>query len=72
MPDPHIQQQPGPAEEAVIGVDTHKDRHVAVALSMTGRVLDDAAFVTTTDGYRQLVAWARAHGAWCRAGVEGT
>ena len=56
----------------VIGVDTHKDLHVAVALDGLGRRVDSTTVVTTTAGYRQLVAWAEALGDVETFGVEGT
>ena len=46
-----------------IGVDTHKQRHVAVALDRLGR--SDRQSVTveaTAGGYRRLLAWARGLG----------
>lgn len=56
----------------VIGVDTHKDLHVAVALDGLGRRLGSTAIATTTAGYRSLMAWADALGAVEAFGVEGT
>jgi transposase len=37
-----------------VGVDTHADVHVAVALDQLGRRLDTRSFVTTPSGYTQL------------------
>lgn len=59
-------------DEIVLGVDTHKDLHVAAVASPVGRTLATASFPATTAGYRQLVSWARSHGTVARAGVEGT
>ncbi len=56
----------------VIGVDTHKDTHVAVALDGLGRRIDDTTIPTTTPGYRKLVAWADSLGDVECFGVEGT
>jgi transposase len=56
----------------VVGVDTHRDVHVAVALDHLGRKLDVLEVATTTKGYRELLEWAQSFGdveAW---GVEGT
>jgi len=39
----------------IIGVDTHKDFHVAAALDRTGQVLDTSTFATTTAGYAELL-----------------
>ena len=42
-----------------IGVDTHKDVHVAVALDPLGVQLDSLEIATTAAGYRSLLCWAR-------------
>ncbi|HEU0086885.1 MAG TPA: IS110 family transposase [Pseudonocardiaceae bacterium] len=59
-------------EEIILGVDTHKDLHVAAVISMLGTLLDTASFPTTADGYQQLLAWAQGFGVLRRAGVECT
>src|SRR5260370_27462869 len=41
-----------------IGVDTHKQVHVAVALDRFGAQLDSREIETTEIGYRSLLAWA--------------
>ncbi|WP_449657642.1 IS110 family transposase [Streptomyces doebereineriae] len=61
-----------PAGEVVLGVDTHRDAHVASVLSVTGAVLATGEFPATAAGYRDLLEWARKSGAVGRAGVEGT
>jgi transposase len=56
----------------VLGVDTHLELHVAVALDQLGRRLGELAVPTTAKGYESLVCWAESFGpVWC-AGVEGT
>jgi transposase len=45
-----------------IGVDTHKDVHVAVALDAYGRQLDSLEIPTSSPGYRRLLSWAEALG----------
>jgi len=60
------------APEVILGVDTHKDLHVAAVLSATGGLLAVDTFPTTAAGYRKLLSWARSHGVLSRAGVEGT
>jgi transposase len=60
------------ATQVVLGVDTHKDVHVAVALTRTGAVVDSAAFAATTTGYTRLLDWARNLGEPTMAGIEGT
>jgi transposase len=42
----------------VIGVDTHKYVHVAVALDEFGGVLDAQRFAADRAGYAQLIDWA--------------
>jgi len=56
----------------ILGVDTHKDVHVAAVLTALGVLLATSSFPTTAKGYRQLLAWARGFGALHRAGVECT
>jgi transposase len=56
----------------ILGVDTHKDNHVAVALDELGRHLGILSVPTTTEGYRKLLRWARGLGTIEQAGVEGT
>src|SRR5215207_9267196 len=73
MPNPHPNGQPDPAaEQVILGVDTHKDAHVAAVVTPLGVQVAVASFPTTTAGYRQLLAWAREFGVLRRAGVEGT
>lgn len=55
-----------------VGVDTHGDQHVAVALDQLGRHLRATEIPTTRAGYAELVAWATQFGALDRFGVEGT
>jgi transposase len=55
-----------------VGVDTHKDRHVAAAVDQSGRLLASTQAPTTVKGCKQLLAWAQAHGRVDRFGIEGT
>ena len=55
-----------------IGVDTHKDVHVAVALDALGRWLAELATPATAAGYQQLRRWACDLGKVEAFGVEGT
>lgn len=57
--------------EVVLGVDTHKEIHVAAVLTVLGVFLAGREFPATAAGYRGMVAWARPFGALRRAG-EGT
>ncbi len=54
-----------------IGVDTHKEVHVAVALDRLGAQLDSREIATTATGYRDLLRWAQELGVPVFA-VEGT
>jgi transposase len=58
--------------EVVLGVDTHKDAHVAAVISKLGALLGTRSFPTTARGYRQLLGWAIGFGTVRRAGVECT
>ena len=59
-------------KEVVLGVDTHLDVHVAVALDGLGRRLGELAVPTTEKGYEALICWAEGFGRVRGAGVEGT
>ena len=69
MPQAVASNQSGTcAEEVVLGVDTHKDTHVAAVVTVLGGVIECKAFPTTAAGYRSLlgVCWAgHAALAWC-------
>jgi len=58
--------------EIVLGVDTHKDIHVAAIVDGVGRLLGTAEFPVSERGSRRMLAWSRHYGVLCRAGVEGT
>ncbi|WP_234443714.1 IS110 family transposase [Streptomyces sp. NRRL B-24484] len=60
------------ALEIVLGVDTHKDAHVAAVVTAAGAFVDSRSFPATADGYRSLLDWARTSGRLDRAGVECT
>jgi transposase len=59
-------------EEVVLGVDTHLDVHVAVALDGLGRRLGELAVPRTEKGCEGLISWAEGFGRVRGAGVEGT
>lgn len=60
-------------ENAVIGgVDTHKELHAAAVVDGHDRVLGNAAFPTTRQGYKKMVAWMSGFGPIDRIGVEST
>ena len=58
--------------EVILGVDTHLETHVGVAVDHLGRVVGTMSVPTTTQGYQQLLDWANSLGTLSRAGVEGT
>jgi transposase len=65
-------QRSGDVAEVVLGVDTHLDFHVAVALDRMGRRLGDLKVPTTKKGYGELTRWVEGFGLVAYAGVEGT
>ncbi len=57
----------------VIGVDTHKYVHVAVALDANGGAIDSRSFTADSGGYVQLIDWATSlGGAMLTFAIEGT
>ena len=56
----------------IIGVDTHKDVHAAVAINGIGARLGTLTIPVRPQGYRNLETWARAFGAIHAFGIEGT
>ena len=56
----------------IIGVDTHKHIHVAVALDELGGRLDARSFAADRSGYAQLIDWACALGEKPVFAIEGT
>ena len=55
-----------------MGVDTHKDIHVASAKNALGRKVATTQIPTTPAGYTQLLDWARRLGPIDAFGIEGT
>ena len=60
------------ATEVIIGVDTHRDQHVAVAIDGRGVRLDENHVPTTIRGYEELERWSRSLGEIRAFGIEGT
>ena len=58
--------------QVVIGVDTHQDEHVAVAIDRQGVRLGQRRAPTTTRGYGDLEQWSRSLGEVSAFGVEGS
>jgi transposase len=65
-------ETPNTEVAVILGVDTHLDFHVAVALDHLGRRLGEASVPTTPKGYERLLCWAEGFGPLRCAGVEGT
>ncbi len=60
------------ASGIVVGVDTHKDLHVASAKDELGRGLGEITIPASAKGYRALLSWSRGLGEVRAFGVEGT
>ena len=58
--------------EMVVGVDTHQDEHVAVAIDRQGVRLGGLHTVATTHGDEELERWSRGLGEIHAFGIEGT
>ena len=65
-------ERPDTEVETILGVDTHLDFHVAVAVDHLGRRLGELSVPTTVQGYERLLRWAERFGPLRCAGVEGT
>ena len=61
------------AQTVIVGVDTHKHMHVAVAIDSRGIRLGAHSFGADSEGYRALLTWAEmAYGGIEAVGIEGT
>jgi len=58
--------------DVIVGVDTHKDEHVAVAIDGLGGRLGELVLTANPAGYDELITWSAALGAVIAFGVEGT
>jgi len=65
-------ERPDTEPAVILGVDTHLDFHVAVAVDLLGRRLGESSAPTTVKGYEGLLSWAEGFGPVRCAGVEGT
>lgn len=58
--------------DVIVGVDTHKDQHVAVAIDGVGGLVGDPKIVeVTNEGYAELLSWALSLGRVHVFAVEG-
>lgn len=55
-----------------VGVDTHRDNHVAAVKDGRGRTVATTSVAATPAGYRQLLGWAASFGTVELWGIEGT
>ena len=67
-----VDQKGGRSVQVVIGVDTHQDKHVAVAIDRQGVRLEELRTVATTHGYEELERWSLGLGEIQAFGIEGT
>jgi transposase len=65
-------ERPDTEVAVILGVDTHLEFHVAVAVDHLGRRLGESSVPTTAKGYEELLRWAQDFGPVRCAGVEGT
>src|SRR3712207_9309101 len=56
----------------IVGVDTHKHTHAAVAVTGLGARVGELTIRVGLGGYRELEAWAPSPGAVRAFGIEGT
>ncbi|OAM77452.1 IS110 family transposase [Devosia elaeis] len=59
-------------DHIIVGVDTHKANHIAVAINAYGARLDTITIPATRKGYSNLQAWASSLGHIKAFGIEGT
>ena len=59
-------------DQVIIGVDTHKSNHIAVAINTQGARLGDKTVTANRQGYYDLEAWASRFGSVKAFGIEGT
>ena len=58
------------AVQVVVGVDTHQDNHVAVAIDRQGVRLGERHVPATTFGYGELERWSGAWERFARSGLK--
>ena len=49
----------GPPADIIVGVDTHKHTHAAVAITRLGARAGELTIQVSLGGYRELETWAR-------------
>ena len=63
---------PSDVRTVIVGVDTHKHVHVAVALDARRIRVGDHSVTADSGGYQVLIAWAKTQGRIEAFGIEGT
>ena len=58
--------------EIIIGIDTHKEAHAAVAINGLGARLGAMTLLASSRGYHEMETWARSFGPVRAFGIEGT
>src|SRR3712207_2252550 len=58
--------------DVIVGVDTHKHTHAAVAITGLGARVGELTIRVGPAGYRELEVWARSLGSVRAFGIEGT
>jgi transposase len=58
--------------DIIVGVDTHKHTHAAVAVTRLGARVGELTIEVSPGGYRELETWARSLGVVYAFGIEGT
>ena len=59
-----------PGSTVIVGADTHRDEHVAVAVDQLGARLGQHRLHTTRDGYEGLHCWATSLGEISPSGLK--
>ena len=67
-----VRHESSRAVQVIIGVDTHQDQHVAVAIDQRGIRLNELNMPATTCGYGELERWSSSLGEIRAFGIEGT
>ncbi len=55
-----------------IGADTHKQRHILVALDAQGQACGSLSVANTPEGWASALAWAHESPEPCRWGIENS
>jgi len=67
-----VSQEDHRSGHIVVGVDTHKDIHVAAVMDPLVGIVGTLTIPTNTRGFAALETWAAAHGKIIAFGIEGT